>query len=139
MNLSCCQSRWNQACWVVSHMTGKLDFESKVQLGLLFIMSQSFRTLEKLDYYTSTDVSGKDVGKPSLFILIYELSLCLWFELNLLLFRFSHNTCLGCKASINISHFLPHPSPACHLTFYLNHFQILSLNKPVLIHDWALT
>ena len=72
----------------------------KVQLGLLFIMSQSSRTLEKLDYYTSTDVSGKDVGKPSLFILIWIKSSSLVLSWTCSCSGFPANTCLGCKAEL---------------------------------------
>lgn len=73
----------------------------KVQLWLLFIMSQSFRrTLEKLDYNTSTDVSGKGVGKPSLFILIWIKSSSLVLSWTCSCSGFPANTCLGCKTKL---------------------------------------
>ena len=73
----------------------------KVQLWLLFIMSQSLRrTSEKLDYNTSTNISGKGVGKPSLFILIWIKSSSLVSSWTCSYSGFPANTCLGCRAKL---------------------------------------
>ena len=104
----------------------------KVQFWLLILMSLSFhRTLEKLDYNRSTNVSGKGMGKPSLFIFIWiKFSSLVWSWTSGFCSGFPSNVCLGCRAKLQrhqlTSHALPHAFPAYHITFYLNHFQILS-------------
>lgn len=81
-----------------------------------------------------------EVGQESqAFFSWSELSfhLCLWSWTTGSCSAFFSNFCLGCGAKLPLhqlaSHALPNSFPACRLTFYLNHFQILSSDKPILI------
>lgn len=110
----------------------------KVQFWLWIPLPCSFqRALAKLcnNKRSGTNVSGRGVGEPRPFVLIWIMLSSLVLELNYLLALAPvpprpARLCLGSGVKLQAhqlrSRALPNLCPVCHLTFYLSHFQFLS-------------